>query len=78
MSKLQLCTYHELRRIAEGLGYRYVRTRGSHAIYRDARGRTVTIAGDGADVVKRPMLRSLIKQLGLTPRRYEELLRDLW
>lgn len=50
----------------------YVRTRGSHAVYRNQEGRVVVIPQHG--VVKRGTLASILRQAGLTPAEFLKLL----
>jgi predicted RNA binding protein YcfA (HicA-like mRNA interferase family) len=52
-------------RALESVGFSYVRTKGSHAVYRDQDGRVVIIQQHG--VVKRGTLASILRQAGLTP-----------
>ena len=50
----------------ESAGFAYVRTKGSHAVYRDREGRVAVIPQHG--VVKRGTLASILRQAGLTVR----------
>jgi predicted RNA binding protein YcfA (HicA-like mRNA interferase family) len=59
-------------RALESVGFSYVRTKGSHAVYRDSNGRTVVIPQHG--VVKRGTLASILRQAGLTPDEFLKLL----
>jgi predicted RNA binding protein YcfA (HicA-like mRNA interferase family) len=59
-------------RALESAGFSYVRTKGSHAVYRDGNGRTVVIPQHG--VVKRGTLASILRQAGLTPDEFLKLL----
>ena len=56
----------------ESAGFAYVRTRGSHAVYRDREGRVAVIPQHG--VVKRGTLASILRQAGLTPAEFLKLL----
>jgi predicted RNA binding protein YcfA (HicA-like mRNA interferase family) len=59
-------------RALESVGFSYVRTKGSHAVYRDQNGRVVVIPQHG--VVKRGTLASILRQAGLTPAEFLKLL----
>jgi predicted RNA binding protein YcfA (HicA-like mRNA interferase family) len=59
-------------RALESVGFSYVRTKGSHAVYRDQDGRVVIIPQHGA--VKRGTLASILRQAGLTPAEFLKLL----
>ncbi len=56
----------------ESIGFAYVRTKGSHAVYRDQQGRVAVIPQHG--VVKRGTLASILRQAGLTPAEFLKLL----
>jgi predicted RNA binding protein YcfA (HicA-like mRNA interferase family) len=56
----------------EPAGFAYVRTRGSHAVYRDREGWVAVIPQHG--VVKRGTLASILRQAGLTPAEFLKLL----
>lgn len=59
-------------RALESAGLSHVRTKGSHAVYRDQEGRVAVIPQHG--VVKRGTLASILRQAGLTPAEFLELL----
>jgi predicted RNA binding protein YcfA (HicA-like mRNA interferase family) len=59
-------------RALESVGFSYVRTKGSHAVYRDQDGRVTVIPQHG--VVKRGTLASILRQAGLTPPEFLKLL----
>jgi predicted RNA binding protein YcfA (HicA-like mRNA interferase family) len=59
-------------RALESVGFSYVRTRGSHAVYRDQAGRVAVIPQHG--VVKRGTLASILRQAGLTPGEFLKML----
>ena len=56
----------------ESVGFSYVRTKGSHAVYRGQDGRVAVIPQHG--VVKRGTLASILRQAGLTPADFLKLL----
>ena len=56
----------------ESVGFAYVRTKGSHAVYRGQQGRVAVIPQHG--VVKRGTLASILRQAGLTPAEFLKLL----
>jgi predicted RNA binding protein YcfA (HicA-like mRNA interferase family) len=59
-------------RALESVGFAYVRTKGSHAVYRRPDGRVAVIPEHGT--VKRGTLGSIIRQAGLTPAEFLKLL----
>jgi predicted RNA binding protein YcfA (HicA-like mRNA interferase family) len=59
-------------RALDSVGFSYVRTKGSHAVYRNQDGRVVVVPQHG--VVKRGTLASILRQAGLTPTEFLKLL----
>ena len=59
-------------RALESIGFTYVRTKGTHAVYRNPEGRVAVIPQHG--VVKRGTLASILRQAGLTPAEFLKLL----
>ena len=56
----------------ESVGFVHVRTKGSHAVYRNREGRVAVIPLHG--VVKRGTLASILRQAGLAPAEFLKLL----
>ncbi|MGD0113670.1 MAG: type II toxin-antitoxin system HicA family toxin [Armatimonadota bacterium] len=77
MSRLRLLPYRELRRVAEKAGFQWVRCVGSHNTFRREDGRVVVIPDHGSAVIVRPLLRRILRDLGLTPEEYGRMVRDL-
>jgi len=59
-------------RVLESVGFEHVRTKGSHAVYRHADGRVVVIPRHAT--VKRGTLSSILRQAGLKPAEFLDLL----
>jgi predicted RNA binding protein YcfA (HicA-like mRNA interferase family) len=59
-------------RVLESAGFAYVRTKGSHAVYRSPDGRVVVIPEHGT--IKRGTLGSILRQAALTPAEFLKLL----
>lgn len=59
-------------RALESVGFSHVRTKGSHAVYRDPHGRVAVIPQHGT--VKRGTLASILRQAGLAPDEFLKLL----
>jgi predicted RNA binding protein YcfA (HicA-like mRNA interferase family) len=60
-------------RTLESIGFEYVRTKSSHAVYRHPDGRVVVIPQHGT--IKRGTLSSILRQAGLTPAEFLTLLK---
>ncbi|MGH3897565.1 MAG: type II toxin-antitoxin system HicA family toxin [Pseudonocardiaceae bacterium] len=63
----------KITRVIESLGFGYVRTKGSHAVYQHPDGRAVDIPQHGT--VKRGTLGAILRQAAITPAEFLELLR---
>ena len=77
MSRLRLVAYRDLVRIAEVVGFEWVRCRGSHNTFRAADGRVIVIPDHGQQVIVRSLLRKLIRDMGLTVDEYNHLVDSL-
>lgn len=73
MSRLRLLPYRKLARVAEAAGFEWVRSRGSHNSFRATDGRVVVIPDHGSKVIVRPLLRKIIRDMGLTVDEYNDL-----
>ena len=77
MSRLKLLTYRDLARIAEMVGFQWVRRQGSHNTFRAPDGRVIVIPDHGSQVVVRPLLRKIIRDMGLTVEEFNRLVESL-
>ena len=73
MSRLKLLPFRELAKVAEKGGFNWVRCQGSHHTFRSADGRVIVIPDHGSQVIVRPLLRKLIRDMGLTVDEYNDL-----
>ena len=77
MTKLRLVHYRDLRKVAEKTGFVWARCVGSHNTFRNADGQIVVIPDHGAKEIVRPLLRKIIRDLGLSIEDYSRILDDL-
>ena len=77
MSRLRLLPYRDLAQVAEAAGFEWVRCRGSHNTFRSADGRIIVIPDHGKQVIVRPLLRKIIRDIGLTVEEYNHLVESL-
>lgn len=77
MTRLRLVPYRDLRKVAEAAGFGWVRQVGSHNTFRNAEGRIVVIPDHGSSVIVRPLLRKIIRDLGLTVDGYNNIIDDM-
>lgn len=74
MSSLRQVTARDLVRVAVKLGFAFRRQKGSHAIYkRDADQKRVVIPMHGSRSIKPGTLRSILKDMEISPEDYLRL-----
>jgi predicted RNA binding protein YcfA (HicA-like mRNA interferase family) len=77
VSRLKLLPFRELAQIAELSGFRWVRCQGSHHTFRATDGRVIVIPDHGSQVIVRPLLRKIIRDMGLSVDEYNALVESL-
>ena len=77
MSKLKLVAYRDLAELAERQGFTWVRRVGSHNTFRSSEGRIIVIPDHGGQVIVRPLLRKIIRDMGLTVDEYNRRIESL-
>ena len=74
MTGLRLATYEQLEKVAVAAGFEWRRCQGSHNTFRNQQGRIVVIPDHGSRVIVRPLLRKILRDLGLSVDQYHRLL----
>ena len=74
MTRLRLLAYKELAKIAESAGFVWVRCEGSHNTFRSKDGKIVVIPDHGSQVIVRPLLKKILRDIGLSNEDYDRLL----
>lgn len=77
MTRGPVLDFRTLDRLLKKLGFTPVRQRGSHVFYRHADGRTTTVPDHPGRDIARPLLREIIREIELTPERFEHELSSL-
>ena len=77
MTRLRLIAYRDLRKVAEKAGFEWVRCVGSHNTFRNKGGRILVIPDHGSQVIVRPLLRRILRDLGLSLEQYHRMLGDI-
>ncbi len=77
MTRLRLVAFATLAKVAETKGFQRVRQEGSHTIFRNAEGKIVVIPNHGSQVIVRPLLRKILRDMGINPEEYNRLLKEL-
>lgn len=75
MTRLRLVTYSKLAKIVEAKGFHHIRTSGSHNVFRHASGKIIVIPSHGAQVIVRPLLRKILRDLDMSLEEYNEFLK---
>lgn len=70
MSKLPLITVKSLEKLLFQLGYKDVRKKGSHVFYRHPSGKYTTLPHHGNQVLARPLLRQILREIDLSPEEF--------
>lgn len=74
MTRLRLVPYRELAKVAEAAGFHWVRRESSHNTFRNEEGRIVVIPDHGSRVIVRPLLRKILRDMGLSVEEYHNIL----
>jgi predicted RNA binding protein YcfA (HicA-like mRNA interferase family) len=77
LTKLRLATYKELKKVAERCGFEWQRRQGSHNTFKNPEGRIVVIPDHGAQSVVRPLLRRILRDMGISVDEYHKILDKL-
>ena len=77
MTKLRLVTYKELVKVAERAGFEWQRCKGSHNTFKNSQGRIIVIPEHGSQVIVRPLLRKILRDLSLSVDEYHKILDEL-
>ena len=77
MTRLRLVTYGELSKVDEGCGFEWQRRQGSHNTFKNSEGRIIVIPDHGAQVIVRPLLRKILRDIGVNVDEYHKILQKL-
>jgi len=66
MSRLPVISFNKLERALLQLGFEFVRQKGSHVFFRHADGRTTTAPNHPGRDIARPLLRAILREIGLS------------
>ena len=77
MTKLRLVTYKELRKVAESCGFEWQRRQGSLNTFKNSEGRIIVIPDHGGQFIVRPLLRKILRDMGISADEYHKFLGKL-
>jgi predicted RNA binding protein YcfA (HicA-like mRNA interferase family) len=76
MPRLPRVTADEVIRVLEQMGFYLARQSGSHKIYKNQEGKRVTVPYHAGKIIHPKVLKSILRDVGLSAERFEELLRS--
>ena len=74
MSRLRVVPYRDLRKVAARAGFVWTRCEGSHNTFTHPDGRIIVIPNHGGHDIVRPLIRKIIRDIGLSRDQYHRLL----
>lgn len=77
MTRLTVLTGGEFSRLLQRIGFSLVRQRGSHAYFHHPDGRSTVVPLHKGETLGRGLLRSILRDIDLSPGDYERLRREL-
>lgn len=77
MTRLRLVLYRELSKVAETAGFQWVLCEGSLNTFRNIEGKIIVIPDHGSQVIVRPLLRKILRDMGLSTEEYHVILGKL-
>jgi predicted RNA binding protein YcfA (HicA-like mRNA interferase family) len=77
LTGLRLVTYGELKKVAESCGFDWQRRHGSHNTFKNSEERIIVIPDHGAQVIVRPLLRKILRDMGISMDEYHKILEKL-
>ena len=75
MTRLPIIEFKTADKLLISLGFRAVRQKGSHVLYRHADGRTTTVPNHPGRDLARPLLREILREIELSIDDLNELLK---
>jgi len=70
MTRLRLLPFKELSKLLKYNGFTDIRCVGSHHTFRNQSGKTIVIPDHGSQVIVRPLLRKILRDMEMTVEEY--------
>lgn len=77
MTRLPIVDFWTMEKVLLNLGFKRIRQRGSHVLYRHADGRTTTIPHHSGRDLARPLLREILREIELIPEQFKHELENI-
>lgn len=73
MSKLPLISVSNFEKLLFELEFEFIRQKGSHRFYRHSDGRYTTLPFHGNQVLARPLIRQILREIEISPEEFIRL-----
>ncbi len=77
MTKLRIVDARTMEQLLSRCGFVRTRQKGSHVFYRHPDGRTTTMPHHPGRDLARPLIRSILRDIDVSPEQFAELLREI-
>ena len=77
MTRLRVVDAKTMERVLLALGFQTVRQKGSHVFYRHPDGQTTTVPHHSGRDLARPLIREILREIGLNPEQFQAALDKL-
>jgi predicted RNA binding protein YcfA (HicA-like mRNA interferase family) len=77
MSRLPIISVREFEKILFRLGFESKRQKGSHTFYKHPDGRYTTLPHHPGRDLSRPLIHTILKEIGITPEEFVQLLEKI-
>ena len=74
MSRLPLLTAKDFEKLLFELGFEFKRQKGSHKFYKHSDGRYTTLPHHGNQVLARPLIRQILREIEVTSEEFVSLI----
>ena len=74
MTHIPIVNFPTMEKVLLSLGFKNIRSKGSHFFYRHADGRTTTLPNHKGRDLSRPLIREILREIEVTP---EQFLKEL-
>ena len=70
MTHLPIVDFKTMEKVLLSLGFRNIRSKGSHFFYRHPDGRTTTLPNHPGRDLSRPLIRDILREIEITPEQF--------
>lgn len=77
MTRLPIVDFKTMEKSLLYLGFKVIRSKGSHVFYRHTNGRTTTLPNHKGRDLSRPLIREILREIELTPEQFIQVLKQI-